>query len=227
MVSYLYATDLTSNTNSVLADNDELEAILPDMSNDLSSDLRLVGPFSSPVQTVVSDDDTVVYPILTISVLDSDNDNITSIEDNTTIPNEEQLTPHNTSINNIDESSSSLSDLIHNISHISFCEDELSIYELEPVNRQDHDLIFVSGFTYHMVFNFSLLTNVTYNDRIDMLNLDQYEWVMDHHFLSQVMEICDHFEKYCWYLVYNIITSPVECLLIMGSPYISSMIQLL
>ena len=48
------------------------------MSNDLSSDLRLVGPFSSPVQTVVSDDDTVVYPILTISVLDSDNDNITS-----------------------------------------------------------------------------------------------------------------------------------------------------
>ena len=43
------STDLTSNTNSVLADNDELEAILPDMRIDLSSDLRLVGPFSSPV----------------------------------------------------------------------------------------------------------------------------------------------------------------------------------
>ena len=52
MVSYLYATDLTSNTNSVLADNDDLEAILPDVNNDLSTDLLLVGPFSYRLDTI-------------------------------------------------------------------------------------------------------------------------------------------------------------------------------
>ena len=141
------------------------------MGNDLLSDPLLVGPFSSPVQTVITDDDRVILPIMTIPVLSSDNDNMAPIEDYTTITNEEQLTPHNTSINDIDESSSSLSDLIHNISHISFCEDELSVYEIGPVDRQDYDLIFESGCTHHMVFNSSLLTNITYNDRLDTLNL--------------------------------------------------------
>jgi hypothetical protein len=42
-------TDSTSNTNSVIADHDNLQAILPDMGNDLLSEPLLVGPFSSPV----------------------------------------------------------------------------------------------------------------------------------------------------------------------------------
>jgi hypothetical protein len=165
---------------------------------------------------------------LTISVLDSDNDNITSIEENTTIPNEEQLTPHNTSINNIDESSSSLSDLIHNTSHISFCiEDDLSIYELGPVDRQDHDLIFDSGCTHHMVFNFSLLTNVTYNDRIDTLNLGAVRMGNGSSLPATGYGDMWPFRKVLLVPGLQNITSRVECLLIMGSPYISSMIQLL
>jgi len=147
--------------------------ILPDIRNELSPDLLLIGPFSSPFQTVIFDDATTISPIMTTPILLSDNKNITSIEEGTIITNEHHFTSRYTSIAGIDESSLSLSDLIYHMSHIYIylqlrCPD---VYEIGPVDRQDYDLIFDSGCTHHMVFNSSLLAKITFNDRIDILNL--------------------------------------------------------
>jgi len=49
--------------------------------------------------------------------------------------------------------------------------DDMDIYEIGPIDRQDYDLILDSGCTHHMVCNSLLLKNIIYNDRIDSLNL--------------------------------------------------------
>jgi len=58
------------------------------------------------------------------------------------------------------------------MSHISICyEDDLSVYEIRPMDRQGYNLIVDCGGTHHIVFNSSLLTNIKFNDTIDTLIL--------------------------------------------------------
>jgi len=142
------------------------------MGNDLSTDLLLCKPFSSPAQTVTLDDDTTLSSIITSPIRSAENENITLNKDDIIFTNVHHLTSRFTSLVNNDGSQLSLLDLINDMSHLSiYSEDDLSIYEIGSVDRQDRDLIFDSGCTHHMVQNLSLLTNITFNDRIDTLNL--------------------------------------------------------
>jgi len=127
---------LPINSNNINTDDNELAVILPDMGDDLSSDLLLIGPFSSPVQIVTLNDDTTSFSIMTSPIFSAENENIPLNADDNILTNVDHLTSRIPTLANNHESQLGFSDLLNDVSHLSiYNEDDLSISQCKSSRR--------------------------------------------------------------------------------------------